>query len=80
MGQKEGAIGVMQSRPEPLEPPGAPQVPRKLPAVRGAFQRFTAATLDWTTEWSQTDEWAKKYCSKTNAVAPTEDNALVEQL
>ncbi|KAJ9428221.1 hypothetical protein QL093DRAFT_1007450 [Fusarium oxysporum] len=70
----------MHPQPEPLEPPGAFKVPRKLPAVRGAFQRFTAATLDWTAEWSQTDEWAKKYCSKTNAVAPTEDNALVEQL
>ncbi|KAF4963840.1 hypothetical protein FSARC_8200 [Fusarium sarcochroum] len=65
---------------EPPQRPEALQNQGTLPAFRGVVQRVRAATVEWTTEWSQTDEWAKRYGSRVKVVTSTENEPLVDTL
>jgi hypothetical protein len=74
-----GTVAATATVQEETPQPGALQNQGSFPHIREVVQRVRN-TIEWTTEWSQSDLWAKNYSGRNKVVTSTEREPLVDTL
>ncbi|KAF9774980.1 hypothetical protein IL306_006979 [Fusarium sp. DS 682] len=74
-----GPVAATTTVQEEIPQPGPLQNRGSFPHIRGVVQRVRN-TIEWTTDWTQSDPWVKTYGGRNKVVTSTEREPLVDTL